>query len=198
MALPRVPERWIFHTPGVSMAVRRNEVAHETIVRVRTDYANGKRFAEIEAGTGLSRGTIYKIIDGEYGDGGLPALRRRHLTRSGPRSREGREALVARLWNTADRQVREIDKRLRRGEQPPDERERDARVFAVLVRTLRELNAFDEATNAAGASTDAADENDDMPKDIDEFRNELARRIHALVDERERAPDTAGAERAGD
>jgi hypothetical protein len=160
------------------MANSRKEIAHETIVRVRNGYLSGKPLKTIMAETGVSSRTLYKIIDGAYGQ---PAVQRRHSTiRAG-----GRGALIARLWSTADRQVREIDKRLRRGRQEPGERERDARVLAVLVRTLRDLSAFDEASNATAAAMDQ-DEHDDMPTDIDEFRNELARRIHAFVDERER------------
>lgn len=165
------------------MPASRKEIGHELIVRVRTDYAAGKPTRTIMRETGLSSGTFYKILDGDYGAEELPTIQRRHSL-MGARGRGGRMALVARLWSTADRQVREIEKRLRRGAQQPTDRERDARVLAVLVRTLRDLNAFDQATKAAGAAMDPA-EHDDMPTDIDEFRNELARRINAFVDERE-------------
>jgi hypothetical protein len=176
------------------MANARKEIARETIVRVRSDYLSGVQLKTIMAETGVSSRTLYKIVDGAYGEASRPALQRRNSTKGG---RGERGALIARLWSTADRQVREIDKRLRRGRQEPGERERDARALAVLVRTLRELCAFDAASNATAAATDQ-DEHDDMPTDIDEFRNELARRINAFVRERTGGgvPDHAGS--AGD
>ncbi len=167
------------------MTAQRKAVAPDIVVRARNDYLAKKPVRQISAETGLSTGLLYAVLAGERGPNPLPAIPRRRAV-VGTKARElpgGRAALVARLWSTADRQVREIEKRLRRGEQEPTERERDARVLAALVRTLRDLNAFDEATKAAGAVMDS-NENDDMPTDIDEFRNELARRIHAFVDGR--------------
>ena len=55
-----------------------------------------------------------------------------------------RVALVGRLWRTAEAQVRDIEERLARHQQQPDERERDARTLAVLVKTMRELSALDD------------------------------------------------------
>jgi hypothetical protein len=45
------------------------------------------------------------------------------------------------------------------------------------VRTLRDLSLFEAAVPAEAGAPD-----DDTPPDIDEFRHELARRIHALID----------------
>jgi hypothetical protein len=100
----------------------------------------------------------------------------------------GRAALVRQMWHTAEAQVREIEERLQQNRQAPDERERDARVLAVLAKTLRELAALDQANSdaAARAALSQSDDADDdpVPRDIDEFRRELARRIHAFVDSR--------------
>jgi hypothetical protein len=57
------------------------------------------------------------------------------------------------------------------------ERERAARTLASLADTLRKLQALHSGTPI---STGAFD-HDDMPTDIDEFRNELAQRIRAFV-----------------
>jgi hypothetical protein len=57
----------------------------------------------------------------------------------------------------------------------PREMEQAGRALASLTRTLRELNAL-LAQHAVSAEDD-----DDMPQDIDAFRFELARRITALV-----------------
>lgn len=167
------------------MTAQRKAVAHDIVVRARNDYLANKPVRQICADTGLSTGMLYAVLAGERGPDPLAPIARRRLM-LGTQARElpgGRGALVARLWSTAERQVREIEKRLRGGRQEPTERERDARVLATLVRTLRDLNAFDEANRAAGAAMDP-EENDDMPADIDEFRNELARRINAFVDGR--------------
>ena len=99
--------------------------------------------------------------------------------------RGDRASLVRQMWRTAEAQVREIEERLQRARQAPDERERDARVLAVLAKTLRELAVLDQANTdaAARAAPPQPDDADDdpVPRDIDEFRRELARRIHAFV-----------------
>ncbi len=55
-----------------------------------------------------------------------------------------RTAVVKRLWRTAERQVRDIEARLIAAGQEPADRESDARLMAVLVKTLAELTALDE------------------------------------------------------
>jgi hypothetical protein len=77
------------------------------------------------------------------------------------------------------------------GRMHPREMERTARALAALTRTLRELNGLLGQQQASQAP--AADDGDEPPKDIDEFRLELARRIHAFVDAHENE-DHGGAE----
>ena len=103
-----------------------------------------------------------------------------------------RVAIVRRLWRTAEAQVRDIEGRLRQDQQQPDERERDARMLAVLVKTLRELSALDEFQ---GATPTTAGDDDEVPRDIDEFRRELARRIDAFVAARTADPRILATER---
>jgi hypothetical protein len=62
------------------------------------------------------------------------------------------------------------------------EAERTARILAAISRTVQDIQASAEGQ----ASSDDADD-DPVPRDIDAFREELARRIHALVDEDERS-----------
>jgi hypothetical protein len=88
-----------------------------------------------------------------------------------------RAAVVQKLWESAERQVVDLHGRVMSAGLDADERERDGRVLAVMVKTMRELAALDEATLA---SHDDASEQGDR-RDIDEFRRELARRIDALV-----------------
>src|SRR5207237_10269158 len=113
----------------------------------------------------------------------LPRLARRQaFRRPKPKARggEARQRLVARLWRTAGRQVREIERRLARTKARPTERERDARLLAMLVKTLRELATLDAPEPVAPAPADPED-HDPVPRDIEEFRRELARRIEAFV-----------------
>jgi hypothetical protein len=106
--------------------------------------------------------------------------------------KDTRTSLVARLWRTAERQVRDIEARLTAVQQEPAERERDARVLSVLVKTLRELAAFDEATLESQSEKETAAEDDDaVPRDIDELRRELARRVDRIR-ERRTADGTPG------
>lgn len=68
--------------------------------------------------------------------------------------------------------------------------ERSARVLATLNKSLLEIT---EATKP-DESANADDADDAIPRDIDEFRRELARRIRGLVDaERRREGQGAGA-----
>lgn len=145
-------------------------------------YADGVPVGRIRKQCAMSQDTLYYWIDGGPPSGPLhlePLPRRRGgVARIGRRRRLSgdRVALVGRLWRTAEAQVRDIEDRLMRNQQQPDERERDARTLAVLVKTLRELTALDEAD--AGPETK---DDDDGPRDIDEFRRDLARRMDALV-----------------
>ena len=59
-----------------------------------------------------------------------------------------RAELVRRLWQAADGQVKQLERRLA-ATLAPAERERDARTMAVLVKTLRELTALDAARRQA-------------------------------------------------
>ena len=60
------------------------------------------------------------------------------------------------------------------------DRARDARTLAVLVKTMRELLALDKHQGRRGAA--GSSEHDDAgPRDLDEFRRELARRMDAIV-----------------
>jgi hypothetical protein len=68
--------------------------------------------------------------------------------------------------------------KLAAGPQAPREMEQTARALGTMMRALRELNALLSQHPLGAASTD---DDDDMPEDIDAFRNELARRIDAFV-----------------
>ncbi len=92
------------------------------------------------------------------------------------RTRTARKVLVQRLIRTTDMQVREIEARLKGELGEPDDRERDARIMAVLAKTTRELLTLE----TEGAAKKAPQADDEVPRDVDELRHELARRIDSL------------------
>lgn len=150
----------------------------ETIARARALYADpAVPVSRILAETGMSKSNLYYALDGAGGS--LPALPRRFRS-PGARRRAlsgDRVSLVKRLWRTAERQVRDIEDRLLRNQQAPD----DMRTMATLVKTLRELSVLGESMSDA-RDKDIPD--DDGPRDIDEFRRDLARRMDAFVADR--------------
>ncbi|MBI3435008.1 MAG: hypothetical protein HY056_08010 [Proteobacteria bacterium] len=160
----------------------------DVITRARQMYADNVPVARIRTELRISQDTLYRCIDGALpgpdADGAPLARRRGGRARVGSRRRlrGQRDSVIARLWRTAEAQVRDIEERLMRERQEPAERERDARVMAVLAKTLRDLSALDEQCAAPPAPIAPEDRVDDEgPKDLDEFRAELARRIDAFV-----------------
>ena len=153
------------------------KLAHDLIVRAREDYVAGKNTGQIMAECRLSPGTFYKLLAGKGQAAGLPpiVLRRDLGGEVGKRPDRIRASLVDRLWRTADKQVREIEKRLRLDQQP-DARERDARMLATMVRTLRELRALDAARTERESSED-----EHGPDNLDDFRRQLARKMDAVI-----------------
>ena len=94
---------------------------------------------------------------------------------------EGEEpiAIVPRLQAAAARVLPAIEAtvaRLASGEFNSRDLEKTGRTLATLTRTLRELNALLVQHNAPLQPDD-----DPVPEDIDEFRDELARRIRGFI-----------------
>jgi len=71
--------------------------------------------------------------------------------------------------------------------QNPADAERTARTLSSLTETLQKLQRLQCTLPEIELKDD-----DDMPADIDEFRNELARRINAFVDSRTGRDDVEG------
>jgi hypothetical protein len=173
----------------------------EVVALVRRLYREGATVKAIVAETGITNlDILYRCVDGDYPDGTdekpKPLPKRRPGVRV--RHRKGsRTALVARMWRTAERQVEEIEDRLKAAGLPLAEHESSARTLAVVAKTLRELAAVDEAQKPGkGKKQTPEDDIDDdpVPRNIDEFRRELARRIDALVEGRTGSgnPDQTG------
>jgi hypothetical protein len=96
-------------------------------------------------------------------------------------NQNARASLTARLWRAAEMQAAEIEARLAAGARPVAESERDARVLAILAKTLRELSA------ASQISDDAEMEDDDAtPDDLEKLREALAQRLRRIAGERQR------------
>lgn len=119
--------------------------------------------------------------------------------KSTPRTQlPARRRVVARLWQTAERQVAEIETRLGAGVDAAT-LERDAKTFALIARTVRELVALDidahvsakekrraHACTEEAARLHSAQQGEAFSsRDIEDFRAELARRLAALRAERD-------------
>ena len=89
-------------------------------------------------------------------------------------------AIAPRLQSAVARVLPAIEAtiaKLAAGPKRPREMEQTARALGTLTRTLRELNAL-----LSQHAPHAANEYDDMPEDIDAFRERLARRIEAFME----------------
>lgn len=174
----------------------------EVVALARRLYADKETVKGILARTGLSPHTFYRCLDGDFPDGSGIEPAKIPLRRAGVRIYQrlgSRAALVRRMWKTAERQVSEIERRLKAAGLELAEHESNARTLAVVAKTLRELSAVDEDPRPRKDKKPPPDEDTDddpVPRDIDEFRRELARRINALVDSRT-DPGGAGATAQG-
>ncbi|MBV9558004.1 MAG: hypothetical protein JO254_13110 [Pseudolabrys sp.] len=154
----------------------------EAARRARQMYAEGATIITIKAETGLTHSQLYRWIEGRDG---LPPLTKRRIVKKARISAGDRNSVIARIMHSSERQVAEIEKRIGT---PGDQGDKDARTLATICRTMRELTAIEimnrglEKPAAAGQ-----DDEDRPPDDIDEFREELTRRIHSIIASRRAA-----------
>lgn len=114
--------------------------------------------------------------------GAAPASKPARTSRAAPvaakRSKKpSPKALTQRVEQAIDRELSRIEAILAEGGGGAHgEAERRARTLATLARTLKEVTRLrsEEKTKAA---------DDDLPRDLDEFRRELSRRLDLLVAE---------------
>ena len=157
------------------------------VAQVRGRYLAGDTVKSIAAATGIkSVDVLYRCLHGDFGDGSgaplAPIARRRAGVRVLGRNGGSRQAIVRRLWRAAERQVEDIEERLKSKGLDSDERESNARTFATLARTLRDLSAFDEAKNSRKGKRDNDHEHDEpLPRNVDELRRSLAEKLEAFV-----------------
>jgi hypothetical protein len=158
--------------------------------RARQMYADGVDTRTIMAETGLTTWSLYNWLDGRAsrtGEQVANPLPKRRIVRNLRITPGDRRSLVERMMRSAERQVAEIELRVGL---PRHDREKDARMLAVLARAMRELTAVDalnrdlERANESDTKQAPVVDDDPPPDDIDEFRNELARRIRAFVESR--------------
>jgi len=152
--------------------------SEEKIARARMMYVEGFTVSRILAYCDMSLGTLYYWLDGgprEANGRALPPIPRRRQV-LGKRRRTLKAdpvSLAARLWRTCERQARDTENRLKSLDGPPDER--DIRMLALLVRSLRDLMRLEIAR---GSTREEADE--DALEDVDALRAELSRRLEAM------------------
>jgi hypothetical protein len=136
-------------------------------------YGEGFAVARCLAAGNMSMGTLYYWLDGgprdERGATLLAAIprRRRIMGKRRKPLAASHTSLVARLTRTAERQALDIEQRLARPDVPSPERERDVRMLASLVQSLRGLAAVSPAEPAGAASDGGA-----YAADIALFRKE--------------------------
>ena len=157
----------------------------EQVALARRLYLEGEPVKAIVAKLELgSTGSLYRCIDGDFPDGSgvKPApLPRRH---DGVRVRHrmgSRDALIARMWRTAERQVEEIEKRFRATGLDLDERESNARTLAIVAKTLRELAGFEEAKAARGGKAHRDDDDEPAPRNIKDLRRALTEKLERFA-----------------
>jgi len=176
----------------------------EQVALARRLYRDGESVKAILAATRLSRPAFYRCLAGDFPDGSGRKRKPIPLRRAGkPRAgrsgagRSSRGGLIARMWRTAERQVGEIEKRLADSGLERAERESGARTLAVVAKTLRDLAAFDEEGRARGngprgQETLKDDDDESVPRNIEDLRRALAQKLDAFVAGRaDRVPDDA-------
>lgn len=114
-----------------------------------------------------------------------PTRRRGNATR--PRLAPSRRRLLGRLWQSAERQVAEVEARLMQGHERAGGLEQDAKTLAIVTRTVRDLLAIDEVAQSETRSA-GAPPHDLAIRSRSEFRAELAQRLAGLLAERDGSP----------
>jgi hypothetical protein len=154
----------------------------ETVALARRRYVEGAAVDDILAEANITLHMLYRCLAGKLPDGSGITPAPIELRRRGVRVRHrlgSRAALIARMWRTAERQVEEIEDRLKIAGLELTERESNARTLATVAKMLRELAAVDDAQRARKGTKD--DHDDAAPRNIDELRRALAEKLEAIV-----------------
>lgn len=96
-----------------------------------------------------------------------------------------RRRIVSRLWQTAEKQVDEVENRLAALRDDPQAMEREAKTLAIIARTVRDLVAIDDEAGVSRLAEDRNESDNAAPaRALAEFRRELAERLEQLRHER--------------
>lgn len=102
-------------------------------------------------------------------------------------------SLVERVSDAIERELSKIERIIGNPTRLPRtqriETESRARVLASLARTLKEVMRLRSEAGGAGDDTTKAADDDAVPRDLDEFRRELSRRLEGLVASAAAIPD---------
>jgi hypothetical protein len=158
---------------------------------------------EIGAKMGLSRSAFYLRVKewkwktrrysaGIAGDAAIPSAPvAARATSDAPPADAPPPPFAERMKRVLDAQMAVIERTLKvLGPASNAEAERTTRIRATISRTVQEIQA-----SAEGQTLDEADD-DTVPRDMDAFREELARRIHAFIDARQGGANAGGDEAA--
>ena len=91
-------------------------------------------------------------------------------------------ALIERVSRAIERELIQIESVVGDGREPRTVAERRARTLASLAKTLAEVRRLRHEENKSNADAD------DGPRDLDEFRSELSRRLEQVVAARAKTP----------
>ncbi|MBI1203986.1 MAG: hypothetical protein GC182_15905 [Rhodopseudomonas sp.] len=113
-----------------------------------------------------------------------------------PVSSQRRAAIAERIQAVVEREMEAVERVLAViGPADQAEAEGSARALASIARTLREVAALN-LPNEEVKDADDADAGAEIPRDMDEFRRELARRLHAIIDAQ--SAEAGGGDRVAD
>lgn len=179
------------------MPLTATQLSREQILRIREQYAAGVVVQQIESDNDVSKYAVYVCVaggplmsDGKREFDAIPFRRpasRQRWGANGKARRKLRATLIGSLWLSAEAQLREIEARRDLDGVKSTERARDARIIAVVAKTLRDLGELDppvpkkNTVKRVKADSAQSEVNYDDPRQIDDFRRELARRIAALA-----------------
>jgi len=160
----------------------RSPLPVEKAVAIRNDYVAGMTVRDICRKHQVSQWTAYHCLAGGPLVNGKRMFEPIPLRGTIRLRSTDRKKLVQRLWQAADAHAQTLEGRLKKATAPA-ERESATRAMAVLVKTVRDLLELDAARPDPKVKPGAEpppEVKDDDPREIDEFRRELARRIAAL------------------
>lgn len=158
---------------AIAVSLEMSEAALDALIR-REGWRRKRRVKPAVDG-GTARREAGAPASADPGDGQSPAT-----VQTGPEQLP-RADVAAAITRAVERELAAIDAvlaKLGAGPQDAGDAERTARTLASLARALKELKALDGGRDER---SEGESERDDMPRDIDEFRRELARRMDALV-----------------